>query len=86
MKHVPGYLGSKREYTYTIGETIKMKKLALENYLTRFIRYIIDWRKTRSVIRQLQELPDHTLEDMGINRHEIESLAYTEIQRKNYEK
>ncbi len=63
-----------------------MKKLALENYLTRFIRYIIDWRKTRSVIRQLQELPDHTLEDMGIKRHEIESLAYTEIQRKNYEK
>ena len=86
MQHVPGYLGSKREYTYTIGETIKMKKLALENYLTRFIRYIIDWRKTRSVIRQLQELPDHTLEDMGIKRHEIESLAYTEIQRKNYEK
>ena len=63
-----------------------MKKLALENYLTRFIRYIIDWRKKRSVIRQLQELPDHTLEDMGIKRHEIESLAYTEIQRKNYEK
>ena len=86
MKHVPGYLGSKREYTYTIGETIKMKKLALENYLTRFIRYIIDLRKTRSVIRQLQELPDHTLEDMGIKRHEIESLAYTELQRKNYEK
>ena len=86
MKHVPGYLGSKREYTYTIGETIKMKKLALENYLTRFIRYVIDWRKTRSVIRQLQELPDHTLEDMGIKRHEIESLAYTELQRKNYEK
>ena len=86
MKHVPGYLGSKREYTYTIGETIKMKKLALENYLTRFIRYVIDWRKTRSVIRQLQELPDHTLEDMGIKRHEIECLAYTELQRKNYVK
>ena len=86
MKHVPGYLGSKREYTYTIGETIKMKKLALENYLTRFIRYVIDWRKTRSVIRQLQELPDHTREDMGIKRYDIERLAYTEIQRKNYEK
>ena len=86
MKHVPGYLGSKREYTYTIGETIKMKKLALENYLTRFIRYVIDWRKTRSVIRQLQQLPDHTIEDMGIKRYDIERLAYTEIQRKNYEK
>ena len=63
-----------------------MKRIALENYLTRFIRYVIDWRKTRSVIRQLQELPDHTLEDMGIKRYDIERLAYTEIQRKNYEK
>ena len=63
-----------------------MKRIALENYLTRFVRYVIDWRKTRSVIRQLQELPDHTLEDMGIKRHDIERLAYTEIQRKNYEK
>ena len=63
-----------------------MKKLALENYLTRFVRYVIDWRKTRSVIRQLQELPDHTLEDMGIKRHDIERLAYTEIQKKNHEK
>mgnify|MGYP001166671122 FL=1 len=63
-----------------------MKKLALENYLTRFMRYVIDWRKTRKVIRILQDLPDHTLEDMGIRRHDIERLAYTELQRKNYEK
>ena len=63
-----------------------MKKLALENYLTRFIRYIIDWRKTRGVIRQLHSLSDRELEDIGVNRHEIERLAYTEIQRKNYEK
>ena len=63
-----------------------MKKVALENYLTRFVRYVIDWRKTRKIIRQLQELTDHTLEDMGIRRHEIESLAYTELQRRNYEK
>jgi len=63
-----------------------MKKLALENYLTRFMRYVIDWRKTRKIIRTLQDLPDHTLEDMGIRRHDIEKLAYTELQRKNYEK
>ena len=63
-----------------------MKKVALENYLTRFVRYVIDWRKTLKIIRQLQQLPDHTLEDMGIRRHEIESLAYTELQRRNYEK
>lgn len=63
-----------------------MKKIALENYLTRFIRYVIDWRNTRSVIRQLHNLSDRELEDIGINRYEIERLAYTEIQRKNYEK
>ncbi len=84
MKYVPGYLGNKREYIHTTGDT--MKKLALENYLTRFMRYVIDWRKTRKIIRMLQDLPDHTLEDMGIKRHEIEKLAYTELQRKNYEK
>jgi len=84
MKYVPGYLGNKREYINTTGDT--MKKLALENYLTRFMRYVIDWRKTRKIIRTLQDLPDHTLEDMGIRRHDIEKLAYTELQRKNYEK
>ncbi len=84
MKYVPGYLGNKREYINTTGDT--MKKLALENYLTRFMRYVIDWRKTRSVIRQLHNLSDRELEDIGVNRHEIERLAYTEIQRKNYEK
>ena len=84
MKYVPGYLGNKREYINTTGDT--MKKLALENYLTRFIRYVIDWRTTRRVIRQLHELPDSTLDDIGVPRHDIARLAYTEIQRKNYEK
>ncbi len=63
-----------------------MKKLALENYLTRFIRYIIDWRVTRRAIRQLHNLSDRELQDIGVNRYEIERLAYTELQRKNYEK
>ena len=63
-----------------------MKKIVLENYLTRFMRYIVDWRATRKVIRQLHELPDSTLEDIGVPRHEIERLAYTQVQRKNYEK
>lgn len=63
-----------------------MKKIVLENYLTRFMRYIVDWRATRKVIRQLHELPDSTLEDIGVQRHQIERLAYTQVQRKNYEK
>ena len=53
--------------------------LALENYLTRFMRYVIDWRRTRKVIHLLQELPDSTLEDIGIRRHDILRLAYTEL-------
>ncbi len=63
-----------------------MKKLALENYLVRFMRYVVDWRRTRKIIRQLHALPDSTLEDIGIYRHDIGRLAYTELQRKNYEK
>lgn len=50
------------------------------------MRYVIDWRRTRKVIHLLQELPDSTLEDIGIRRHDILRLAYTELQRKNYEK
>ncbi len=50
------------------------------------MRYVVDWRRTRKIIRQLHALPDSTLEDIGIYRHDIGRLAYTELQRKNYEK
>lgn len=53
-----------------------MKKKILESYLVRFIRYVIDWRKTRSVIRELNRLSDKELRDIGISRGEIESLIY----------
>ena len=53
-----------------------MKKRVLESYLIRFIRYVIDWRKTRAVIRELNKLSDKQLKDIGMNRGEIEHLIY----------
>ena len=58
-----------------------MKKIIMENYLTRFIRYVIDWRKTREIIRQLQSLDDKILKDIGVSRHDIYRLAYTKVQK-----
>lgn len=57
-----------------------MKRKILETMMMRFVRYVIDWRKTRSVIRQLNMLSDKTLKDIGINRGEIDHLVYTLLQ------
>lgn len=43
----------------------------------RFVRYVIDWRKTRSIIRELNMLTDKQLRDIGITRGEIDHLVYT---------
>lgn len=53
-----------------------MKRKFLENIVVRFIRYVIDWRDTRSVIRELNKLSDKQLKDIGMNRGEIEHLIY----------
>lgn len=53
----------------------------MENMLMRFVRYVIDWRKTRAVIRELQTLSDKQLKDIGISRGEIRYLAYTQQQK-----
>lgn len=54
-----------------------MKRKLMETMLMRFVRYVIDWRKTRSVIRELNMLTDKQLKDIGINRGEIDYLVYT---------
>jgi len=54
-----------------------MKRKIMETMLMRFVRYVIDWRKTRSVIRELNMLTDKQLKDIGINRGEIDYLVYT---------
>ena len=48
----------------------------LENIIVRFIRYVVDWRDTRSVIRELNKLSDKQLKDIGMNRGEIQNLIY----------
>ncbi len=59
-----------------------MKKVIIESYLTRFIRYVIDWRRTRRIIRQVNELSDSTLDDIGLSRAELFKLTYTKDQKK----
>ena len=59
-----------------------MKRKIMETYLMRFIRYVIDWRRTRGLIRELNMLSDKQLKDMGISRGEINHLVYTLEQEK----
>ena len=54
-----------------------MKQKILETMMMRFIRYVLDWRRTRAVIRELNMLTDKQLKDIGINRGEINYLVYT---------
>ena len=59
-----------------------MKRKILETMLMRFVRYVIDWRRTRAVIRELNMLTDKQLKDIGISRGEIDYLVYTLDQEK----
>ena len=58
-----------------------MKHRILESYIVRFIRYMVDWRRTRAVIRELNMLTDRELKDIGLTRSEITRLAYTREQK-----
>ena len=60
-----------------------MKKTIMETMIMRFIRYVIDWRRTRAVIRELNMLTDKQLKDIGLNRGEIDHLVYTLEQEEN---
>ena len=60
-----------------------MKKTIMETMIMRFIRYVLDWRRTRAVIRELNMLTDKQLKDIGLNRGEIDHLVYTLEQEEN---
>lgn len=60
-----------------------MKQTIMETYLMRFVRYVIDWRRTRAIIRELNMLSDKSLKDIGISRGEIDYLVYTLEQEQN---
>ena len=52
-----------------------------ENIVVRFIRYILDWRDTRAIIRELNTLSDRQLRDIGLDRSDVNSLIYTRKHR-----
>lgn len=56
--------------------------MIMETMLVRFFRYLVDWRKTRAIIRELNSLTDKQLKDIGIMRDEINHLVYTMQQEK----
>lgn len=60
-----------------------MKRKLMETMLIRFLRYIIDWRRTRGMIRELNMLSDKQLKDIGIERGEINYLVYTREQEES---
>lgn len=48
------------------------------NWLERFARYVMTWRKHRKIIKELNAMSDRELYDIGINRSDIEELVWLE--------
>lgn len=51
------------------------------NIFKRYYNYLCTWRAHRKVIKQLNELTDHELKDIGINRGDIDRLVWLEIDK-----
>lgn len=51
------------------------------NIFKRYYYYLKTWRQHRKVIKQLNELTDHELKDIGINRGDIDRLVWLEIDK-----
>lgn len=58
-------------------------KAIKESWVIRFIRYVIDWRQTRGIIRELDALTDKQLKDIGMTRGEITNLIYRMKEEEN---
>lgn len=46
------------------------------NWILRYFRYLMTWRKHRAVIKELNRLTDAELKDIGINRGDIDRLVW----------
>jgi len=46
------------------------------NWITRYLNYLKTWRKHRRIIKELNSLDDKTLQDIGINRCDIDQLIW----------
>lgn len=51
------------------------------NIFKRYYYYLKTWRQHRKVIKQLNQLTDHELKDIGINRGDIDRLVWLEIDK-----
>lgn len=51
------------------------------NIFKRYYYYLKTWRQHRHVIKQLNELSDHELEDIGIARGDIDRLVWLETDK-----
>ena len=46
------------------------------NWTTRFWNYLMTWRSHRKVIKQLNQLSDRELKDIGLTRGELDHLVW----------
>ncbi len=44
----------------------------------RYINFLATWREHRKVIKELNQLSDRELQDIGINRGDIDRLVWLE--------
>lgn len=51
------------------------------NIFKRYYYYLKTWRQHRKVIKQLNQLTDHELKDIGINRGDIDRLVWLETDK-----
>jgi uncharacterized protein YjiS (DUF1127 family) len=51
------------------------------NIFKRYYYYLRTWRQHRRVIKQLNQLTDYELKDIGINRGDIDRLVWLEIDK-----
>jgi len=53
------------------------------NWVTRYMNYLMTWRKHRQVIKELNSLTDAELKDIGINRGCINDLIWLNEDKDN---
>ena len=58
-----------------------MKKKLLETWIMRFLRFVNTWRAHRRIIKELNAMDDKTLQDIGINRCDIDTLIWLEFDK-----
>jgi uncharacterized protein YjiS (DUF1127 family) len=49
----------------------------------RYVNFLATWREHRKAIKQLNQLTDHELNDIGINRADIDRLVWLKEDKDN---